>query len=333
MPCCEAPHPTLEPCYPIAVSTAPTLIYETIHGSRAYGLQTPESDTDRKGIIVGPRRWYLGFLASPEQIEVNADHVRYELRKFFRLAAAANPTILELMWTDAGDHEVVTPVAERLLDERRRFLSRRVEGSFCGYAMSQLGRIKSHRRWLLEPPKRAPTRADFGLPERSTIPRDQLGAAEAMLADGRIDEGALTPNFLAVLDRERRYRSARKGWQSYESWRKTRNPRRAALEARFGYDTKHAMHLVRLLRMGREILTSGEVIVRRPDAEELLAVRAGAWSYDQLIEAAEELAASIKRIASCAPLPEAPDDEALSGLCDELIAEALDLPSHRPERP
>jgi len=305
------------------VSAAPTLIYETIHGSRAYGLQTAESDTDRKGIILGPRSWYLGFLKSPEQIEVDPDHVRFELRKFIRLAVAANPTILELMWTDPSDHEVVTPLAQRLLDARERFLSRRVEGSFCGYALSQLGRIKSHRRWLLEPPERAPTRADYGLPERSTIPRDQLGAAETMLADGRIDEGTLTPNFLAVLDRERRYRSAHKSWQSYESWRKTRNPRRAALEAKHGYDTKHAMHLVRLLRMGLEILERGAVIVRRPDAEELLEIRAGVWSYDQLIDAAETLAATIKRAAASAPLPHAPDDQALNDLCDQLIAEGL----------
>ncbi len=304
----------------------PTLIYETIHGSRAYGLQTPESDTDRKGIIIGPRHWYFGFLASPEQIELNADHVRYELRKFIRLAAASNPTILELMWTDPSDHEVVTPLAERLLDHRERFLSRRVERSFCGYAMSQLGRIRSHRRWLLEPPSGPPARGDFGLPERSTIPRDQLGAAEAMLADGRIDEGTLSPNFLAILDRERRYLSARKSWQSYEAWRRTRNPRRAALEARYGYDTKHAMHLIRLLRMGREILESGAVRVRRPDAEELLAIRAGTWPYEQLVESAEALAAEIKDLAKDAPLPEAPDDAALSQLCDELIAECLGLP-------
>ncbi len=308
------------------MSSAPTLIYETIHGSRAYGLQTPESDTDRKGIIIGPRRWYLGFLKSPEQIELNADHVRYELRKFMRLAAAANPTILELMWTDPSDHEVVTPLAERLLDHRERFLSRRVERSFCGYAMSQLGRIRSHRRWLLEPPAGPPCRGDFGLPERSTIPRDQLGAVEAMLADGRIDEGTLSPNFLAILDRERRYRSARKGWQSYETWRRTRNPRRAALEARYGYDTKHAMHLIRLLRMGREILASGAVLVRRPDAEELLAIRAGTWPYDQLIESSEALAAEIKALAKDAPLPEVPDDEALNEFCDELIANSLGLP-------
>lgn len=311
-------------CYAIdVVADASTVIYETVHGSRAYGLDTPESDTDLKGILVGPRPWYFGFRPSPEQLELGPDHVRYELRKFFRLAAAANPTVLELLYTDPRDHRITTPIGDELLAARDRFLSRRAEGSFAGYAISQLARIKTHRRWLLSPPSHAPARAEFGLPERSTIPRDQLGAAEAMIADGRVDEAALSPNFLAVLDRERRYRSARKEWEQYQGWLKTRNPRRAALEAEYGYDTKHAMHLVRLLRMGHEIVTTGAVIVRRPDADELRQVRAGAWSYDQLIETAERLSAAVHQSAAASPLPAEPDEDALTDLCDRLVAAAL----------
>jgi uncharacterized protein len=67
----------------------PTLIYETVHGSRAYNLDRPDSDTDCKGIIVGPQNWYHGYLGGPEQIEESADHVRFEIRKFFKLAAAS----------------------------------------------------------------------------------------------------------------------------------------------------------------------------------------------------------------------------------------------------
>lgn len=68
-----------------------------------------------------------------------------------------------------------------------------------------------------------------------------------------------------------------------------RNPARAELERRFGYDTKHAMHLIRLLRMGLEVLRTGELLVRRPDAEELLAIRDGALSFDELLTLATDL--------------------------------------------
>src|SRR6478736_4334230 len=56
---------------------------------------------------------------------------------------------------------------------------------------------------------------------------------------------------------------------------------------KFGYCTKNAMHLVRLLRMCREILETGQVRVKRADAAELLAIRNGAWTLEELVKYAE----------------------------------------------
>lgn len=298
----------------------PTLIFETLHGSRAYGLARDGSDTDLKGVVIGPPSWYFGIEPGPEQVELSPDHVRYDVRKLLRLAAASNPSVIEILFAHEDDHRVVTEAGERLLAARPEMLSKQVAGTFGGYAMSQLARIRRHRRWLLEPPEREPTRVDFGLPERTTIPRDQLGAAEAMLADGRLGEDDVAPGFLAVLDRERRYRAAREQWSQYRHWLAHRNPARAALEAAHGYDTKHAMHLVRLCRMAVEILEDGAVRVRRDhDRDELLAVRDGRWSYDALIAHAEELKTRIAEAKAASSLPDEPDTDALGRLCVELI--------------
>lgn len=308
---------------PAMADTPGVLIYETVHGSQAYGLSTPSSDVDYKGVLVGPAAWYHGYRGGPEQIELGPDHVRFELRKYVRLAAAANPTVLELMWTDPSCHTTCTPLGERLLAARERFLSLRVKDSFSGYAMSQLARIKTHRKWVMNPPKQEPTRAMFGLPEHGIVSRDQLGAVEAMLADGRLSQADLTTNFLEVLERERKYRGARKEWESYQGWLKTRNPKRSALEAEFGYDTKHGMHLIRLLRMGLEIVRGGEVKVRRDDRDELLAIRAGAWSYEVLMARADELHAQVQAAAPASPLPPEPDEAGLDALCAELVGAAI----------
>lgn len=305
------------------------LIYETVHGSQAYGLHTASSDVDLKGVLVGPAAWYHGFVGGPEQIELSPDHVRYEIRKYFRLAAAANPTVLELLWTDPGCHTACTPLGEQLLAARDRFLSLRVKDSFCGYALSQLARIKTHRKWVSSPPAREPTRADFGLPETRLINRDQMGAVEAMLADGRMSQADLDTNFLGILDRERRYKAARKEWEAYQGWLKTRNPRRSALEAEFGYDTKHGMHLIRLLRMGAEIVETGTLKVRRDDRDELLAIRGGALAYDDLMAAADALHARVQAAAAASPLPPAPDEAGLDALCADLVEQALSHMSRR----
>lgn len=223
----------------------PSVIYETVHGSNAYGLARAGSDVDVKGVMIGPAAWYFGWAGGPEQIDLSPDHVRYEIRKFFRLAVDANPTVLELMWTRPEDHRVVSAAGERLLAVRDSFLSRRVAERFGRYALAQLKRIRTHRTWLVSPP----------------------------------DESAQTQ------------------WRHYNDWLKNRNPARSDLEARFGYDTKHGMHLVRLQRMALEILTTGTVHVFRPDRDELLAIRDGAWTFDELEVRASDMSAKIDAAA------------------------------------
>ena len=78
-------------------------------------------------------------------------------------------------------------------------------------------------------------------------------------------------------------------WKQYHEWTDNRNIARSELEEKFGYDSKHLMHLVRLLRMGKEILEEGVVKVKRPDAEELKAIRNGLWTYDEAIAYAENM--------------------------------------------
>lgn len=83
------------------------------------------------------------------------------------------------------------------------------------------------------------------------------------------------------------HKRAKEVHKNYWNWKANRNEARHELEVKFGYDTKHAMHLVRLMRMAREILETGEVHVWRPDHEELLGIRNGSLKYDDLIDWAE----------------------------------------------
>lgn len=134
----------------------------------------------------------------------------------------------------------------------------------------------------------------------------------------------LSDNFIQVMQKEREYTSKKKEWDQYQTWKKSRNPARAALEEKYGYDTKHAYHLVRLIRMCREILTDGKVIVKRPDREELLAIRNGAWSYEQLIEFAEKEDKSLNELyATSTALPKSPDKNKIDELCIKLVESSL----------
>ena len=56
------------------------------------------------------------------------------------------------------------------------------------------------------------------------------------------------------------------------------------------------MHLVRLLRMGVEALRDGKILVKRPDAQELLAIRNGAWTYEEVVEYATEMDHEVRNV-------------------------------------
>jgi len=336
-----------------------TILYCT-SGSRAYGTSRPDSDYDFKGVAIPPRKYRDGFLHRFEQAQIKEpDATIFGIRKFFALAADCNPNIIEVMWVPKEDQLIVLPQGQLLIDARSRFLSKKALYTFRGYAIAQLKRIRTHRKWLLNPPDHQPTRGEFDLPERTLIPKDQLAAAMADIRkkiDGwEVDFGDLSEsskiyiqeqvathlaeleigadekfqaaarligydeNFIVLLDRERHYSAASKNWRQYQEWKTTRNPIRAALEAHHGYDTKHGMHLVRLMRMCREILTEGVVHVRREDAKELLAIRDGAWSYDKLIGWAEEQDESLVEVAKGSALPKQPDRVALDELCQEIV--------------
>jgi len=122
------------------------------------------------------------------------------------------------------------------------------------------------------------------------------------------------PLFIVKFCKEE-YERAKEIHKNYWIWKQNRNVIRSELEEKYTYDTKHALHLVRLLRMGEEILTTGEVIVKRPDAEELLYIREGGWSYEQLITYTEQKDKYIREVLyKSTNLPKSPDLYKLSKL-------------------
>lgn len=95
--------------------------------------------------------------------------------------------------------------------------------------------------------------------------------------------------------------------------------KRKALVERFGYDTKYAAHLIRLLRMGVEYLSHGCLFVYRDDAEELLTIKQGGWSFERVQREADRLFGTIKDADAISPLPKEPDTEAVKALVMDIV--------------
>lgn len=98
--------------------------------------------------------------------------------------------------------------------------------------------------------------------------------------------------------------------------------KRRALVEKYGYDTKNAAHLIRLLRQGIEFLREGELYVQRHDAAELIAIRRGEWSLDRVKREAERLFKRAEDVYDRSTLPAKPDSRRIEALCVDMVSAA-----------
>jgi hypothetical protein len=107
-----------------------------------------------------------------------------------------------------------------------------------------------------------------------------------------------------------------KEYQEYHEWVKRRNEARYRNTLSHGekYDTKNMMHTFRLLDIAEEIARTGRFSTRRPNREELLAIKAGTFEYDELMERANGKLESINALFEKSTLPERPDLGRANGL-------------------
>lgn len=105
------------------------------------------------------------------------------------------------------------------------------------------------------------------------------------------------------------YKKYCKDYKQYWDWVDKRNDSRYENTISHGknYDAKNIMHTFRLLDMAEEILSTGNINVRRPNRTALLEIRKGVFEYNTLMERAEEKVARIEQLYTTSTLPETPD--------------------------
>jgi predicted nucleotidyltransferase len=166
------------------------------------------------------------------------------------------------------------------------------------------------------------------------IQKDKLSLAMEYLQAGIKSQAntlkALGPayvkdEYLEEATKELQYYQARKEWDQYQEWKKHRNKARAELEEKYGFDCKFAMHGLRLSKMCVEILKTSKINVDRTgiDAEELKAIRNGAWSFEKIQQAVNDLDKEAEELYKTSTLQKIPDrkkiNEILIDVCDRYL--------------
>lgn len=204
------------------------LVGSTAHGT---GLDGHE-DRDEMGICIEPAEYVCGlklfeqytYRTQPQGVKSgpgDLDLTIYSLRKFCRLAAKGNPSIIMLLWLP--EYITATNIGLRLVAMRDAFVSREAGWRYLGY-------LESQRR-------------------------------------------ALTGEKSACTSRPE-------------------------LVERFGYDTKYAMHALRLGHQGIEYLTERKVSipVPQPLREHLRSVRRGELKLPDVIAEIDDVAAKLRTL-------------------------------------
>lgn len=147
------------------------ILLETIAGSRAYGLATPQSDCDIKGVFYLPPERYFGLSYTPQIANETNDIVYYELGRFVELLLASNPHALELLAAPPDCIHQRAPIMDKLLI--KWFISQACRQSFAGYALGQIKKARGLNKKIVNPmPQEKKSLLDFChiIQENGTIP-------------------------------------------------------------------------------------------------------------------------------------------------------------------
>jgi len=165
--------------------------------------------------------------------------------------------------------------------------------------------------------------------ELSNVASDMFryGQKEYLRSLETISSKFLKDEFLNAAQNELRYLSAYENWKRYEEWKIKRNPKRAVLEAKCGFDSKHASHLIRLLRMGNEILEGKGVLVDRTriDAEELKEIRLGNVKWDVIETESNLMFNNLDLIYKTSIIPRTPNFDLIEKTKIEIIESYLNV--------
>ena len=125
------------------------LVFETIVGSKAYGLDTATSDTDIRGVFVLPKDLFYSLNYVPQVANETNDIVYYELRRFMELLSKNNPNIMELLNVPEKcilqKHVIMNRIQPGM------FLSKLCEQTFANYAYTQIKKAYGLEKKIVNP--------------------------------------------------------------------------------------------------------------------------------------------------------------------------------------
>jgi len=329
------------------------LVFEAITGSKAYGLDTAQSDTDIRGVFILPKDMYYSLEYTAQVSNETNDIVYYELKRFMELLSKNNPTMLEMLNVPEQFILYRHPLMNRL--DTGIFLSKLCEKTFANYAYTQIKKAYGLEKKIVNPveeERKSVLDYCYVYVNKDAVSLNQfligrnwkqhrLGLSviphlkdcynlfhsneikySGVLRKENANEVALSnipkgesPVAMLYFNKDG-YSVYCKKYKAYWEWVDKRNEARYNTTMSHGknYDSKNMMHVFRLLLMAKEIAIEGQMNVYRQDREFLLSIKEGNYEYDELLAKAETLKNELPLLYEQSSLPGMPDVESINAL-------------------
>lgn len=139
------------------------IIFEGVVGSQAYGISTPTSDIDTKGVFIQPIEDILGFGYVEQVSDAKNDRTFFEVRRFLQLLQTANPTMLELLHLPEDCVRYKHPIMDVIFAHKDLFVTQVCRNSFGGYAIDQIKKARGLNKRIVK------VAEDDKVPVRKTV--------------------------------------------------------------------------------------------------------------------------------------------------------------------
>jgi len=301
----------------------------TTAGSIAYGTNIDTSDIDVRGITIETKQDVIG-LSSFEQFEDRTtDTVIYGLKKFITLCLNNNPNILEILGTKPEQLLVITKEGQLLRDNVNLFLSKKVIASFGNYATAQLRRLQN----ALARDNYPQVEKEQHILNSISGQMDHLKRTYKSFTDNEInlyidksDKKEMDTEIFIDIDLKhfplRDFKNIYSDMNNIVKEYSKLNHRNSKKDEL--HLNKHAMHLIRLLVTGTEILEGkGINTYREKEREFFLDIRKGKYSYDEIFKMVDEHELKFKSAAKNTLLPDKPDYKRVEELMMEIYKNKL----------
>jgi len=312
---------------------------EAVAGSHLYGTDTPASDRDYKGVVLPDAKAVLlgkadfvshdgsSNLTAKRNTSSDTDREIFSLAMYLRLLAEGQTNAVEMLFAPDSMHvREPDPLWRELQAAAPRLVSRRVE-KFYGYCRSQSAKYcaKAERMRAVEDAvlllkgleKAAGPLAKLGDHAQSVesfaASTEYCGVVDVVLQSGTV------VRHLSVADRQTPYTSTVKiALDTFERQLKTYGQRAKSAQLTDDKDWKSLSHAVRIGREAVELFETGKLVLPRPDAPDLLAIKKGLKPYDQVLDEVDSLLSSVLNASERSSLP----DEVDSAFLEDFLMRA-----------